>query len=216
MSIDIYNQQGERIGDVTVPENIFGVRWNAALVHQVYVAECGNARATYAHVKDRSEVRGGGKKPWAQKHTGRSRHGSSRSPLWTGGGVTFGPRNERSYTKNINRKMKQGALRAVLSRKLKEGEIRIVDTLAIASGKTKDAVHMLTRVTGNVRTPSTLIIAGESRVPIQKAARNIPKVVIGDASRLSLSECLNRQFIIFEKDALTAFISRATGVSDTQ
>jgi large subunit ribosomal protein L4 len=209
MSIDIYNQQGERIGDFAVPSGFFDVRWNAALVHQVYVAERGNAHKTYAHVKDRSEVRGGGKKPWAQKHTGRSRHGSSRSPLWSGGGVTFGPRNERSHAKGINRKMKQGALRAVLSKKLKEGEIRVVDTLAIATGKTKDAARALTRITGVTRVPSTLIIAGENRTTIQKAARNIPKVVIGGLSHLSLSECLHRRFVIFEKDALTTFVNRA-------
>ena len=105
MKFDIYNQQGKKISTYDATDNLFNLANNDALVHQVYTAKWSNRRKNYAHTKTRADVRGGGKKPWRQKGTGRARHGSIRSPLWVGGGVTFGPRNERVYKKKINRKM---------------------------------------------------------------------------------------------------------------
>ena len=116
----VYSQEGKKSGSVTLPEAVFGEKWNADLVHQVVVAMQANARQPIAHTKDRSEVRGGGRKPWAQKGTGRARHGSSRSPIWRHGGVTHGPRNDRDFSQKINRKMKVKALYAVLSKKFRE------------------------------------------------------------------------------------------------
>src|SRR5882724_5211705 len=136
----IYNVQGKETGKITLPESIFGLPWNADLVHQVVVAMQANARQNTAHTKDRSEVRGGGRKPWQQKGTGRARHGSSRSPIWKGGGVTHGPRNEKDYSQKINRQARQKALLVVLSRKLADKEIIFVDSLSLEAPKTKDAI----------------------------------------------------------------------------
>ena len=107
MKIETYNVKGEKIGTAELPEGIFGVAWKPALVKQVYDGEMANKRRPWAHTKTRGEVRGGGRKPWRQKGTGRARHGSIRSPLWVGGGVTHGPRKERSYEVKINKKMRR-------------------------------------------------------------------------------------------------------------
>ena len=104
MKTDIFNQQNNKVDIIDLPERIFGVKWNPDLVHQALMAQLANRRQPSAHVKDRSEVSGGGKKPWKQKGTGRARHGSNRSPIWKGGGVTHGPTKEKNFTKKINKK----------------------------------------------------------------------------------------------------------------
>src|SRR3989304_6264701 len=123
MEAKVYNQKGEPAGKVKLPENIFGLSWNADLVHQVMTSIASNKRAGTADVKGRGEVRGGGRKPLKQKGTGRARHGSTRSPIWVGGGVTHGPLTEKNFTLKISQKMRQGAIFAVLSQRLKEGEV---------------------------------------------------------------------------------------------
>jgi len=125
----VYNQQGEKVGQVDLPAELFGVPLNRDLVHQVVVTQMANSRQVLAHTKDRSEVRGGGAKPWRQKGTGRARHGSIRSPIWVGGGVAFGPTKERVFAKKINKKMKRQALFMVLSSKVKDKEIVLLDKI---------------------------------------------------------------------------------------
>jgi large subunit ribosomal protein L4 len=137
MEAILYNNKGEKAGKVEVPESIFGLQWNADLVHQVTVGMQANARQPVAHTKTRGEVRGGGKKPWQQKGTGRARHGSSRSPIWKGGGVTHGPRNDKVYAKKINQKMRQKALLVTLSRKFKDGEVIFVDSIEMQEPKAR-------------------------------------------------------------------------------
>ena len=139
----IYNQKGDESGVIELPENVFAVKWNADLVHQVVVSMNSVARSNVAHTKNRGEVRGGGKKPWQQKGTGRARHGSIRSPLWVGGGVSGGPRNEKNFDKKINKKMKAKALYTILSAKFKKGEVLFVDDLSMRAIKTKDARGVL-------------------------------------------------------------------------
>lgn len=139
----IYDQNGKEKGKVELPDTIFGLPFNADLVHQVVVSMTSNMRNPIAHTKDRSEVRGGGKKPWRQKGTGRARHGSIRSPIWRGGGITFGPRNDRNFDKKINRKMKIKALLTVLSQKMRDGEILFVDDIKMSEVKSKDAKGIL-------------------------------------------------------------------------
>lgn len=143
METKIYNIEGKEAGKLTLPENIFGLPWNADLVHQVVVSMQANARQSTAHTKTRGEVRGGGRKPWQQKGTGRARHGSSRSPIWKGGGVTHGPRSDKNYEVKINRAMRQKALLVTLSRKYKDGEVIFVDSLEMNAPKTATAKAMM-------------------------------------------------------------------------
>lgn len=135
----IFSMSGEKVGSISLPESIFGAPWRSDLVHQVTTAMQANARQNRAHTKNRAEVSGGGKKPWKQKGTGQARHGSSRSPIWRHGGITFGPRSERDYSEKINRKMRIGALLSVLSRKAKDGEVIFVDKFIFAEPKSSVA-----------------------------------------------------------------------------
>ncbi len=137
IKISIYNQKAEAVGDMKLSDKVFGVKANEALVHQAMVAQMSNERQVLAHTKDRSEVRGGGKKPWRQKGTGRARAGSTRSPIWIGGGVTFGPRKDRNFSKNINKKMKQKAMFMALSDRVKSGNMAVLDKLEVGEFKTK-------------------------------------------------------------------------------
>ncbi len=143
MEHKIYSTSGKEVSKVKLPEDIFGLPWNADLVHQVVTSMLSSARTAIAHTKDRSEVRGGGKKPWRQKGTGRARHGSSRSPIWTGGGITFGPRNEKNFDRKINKKMKTKALYTILSQKMRDGEVLFVDSIDFKEPKTSVAKEMI-------------------------------------------------------------------------
>lgn len=144
----IYDLAGKSAGSVSLPEAIFGLSWNADLVHQVVTSMRTDARAHFAHVKTRGEVRGGGKKPWKQKGTGRARHGSTRSPIWVGGGVTHGPRNDQNYDRKVNKKMKAKAVFTILSRKLRDGEVLFVKDLALSAPKTKTAKEVIAKLGG--------------------------------------------------------------------
>ncbi len=148
METKIYSQTGKEKGSITLPEDIFGLSWNADLVHQVVQGMRSNERTPIAHTKTRGEVRGGGKKPWQQKGTGRARHGSTRSPIWVGGGVAHGPRNDKNYTRKINKKMKTKALFTILSAKLRDGEILFIESINLPASKTKEAKEFI----GNIAT----------------------------------------------------------------
>src|SRR3989338_5705358 len=135
----LYNVQGEKTGDMELNDAVFGVKPKKSVVHQVYTALLANAREPWAHTKDKGDVRGGGKKPWRQKGTGRARHGSIRSPIWRGGGITFGPLNVRNYTKKVNKKMSQVAVRMCLTDKVNDARFIVLEALT-PSGKTKEMV----------------------------------------------------------------------------
>ena len=137
MLISLYNQKGETIGKVKLNPEVFGVKVKSSVVHQVVEAMLANAREAWAHTKTKGEVRGGGRKPWKQKGTGRARHGSIRSPLWVGGGVTFGPRNERNYKKKINKKMKTKDLFMCLSDKVASSQLIVLEDVSLEAPKTK-------------------------------------------------------------------------------
>ena len=130
MKINLYNQKGEKVGKTDLPDEIFNVEINSDLLHQVIVSQMANKRQSSAHTKDRGDVSGGGKKPWRQKGTGRARHGSRRSPIWVGGGVTFGPKSEKNYKKTIPQKMKRKALFMALSSKVNDDELILLMILA--------------------------------------------------------------------------------------
>jgi len=137
--LPVYDSKGKETGKVSLNEGVFGVKWNADLVHQVIVSAMSSSRSSIAHTKTRGEVSGGGKKPWRQKGTGRARHGSTRSPIWVGGGVAHGPRSEKNYDRKINKTMKSKALSVILSKKLKDGEIVLIDSITFSEPKTKEA-----------------------------------------------------------------------------
>ena len=143
MFVKTYDQTGKEVGQTRLPLEIFGVKMNQDVVHRVVLAQRANQRQITAHTKDRSEVRGGGKKPWRQKGTGRARHGSIRSPLWRGGGVTFGPRKERNFKQKINKKMRRKALFMVLSAKAKDNLLVILSDLKLEKPKTKLMAEVL-------------------------------------------------------------------------
>jgi large subunit ribosomal protein L4 len=144
LSAPVYNATGKEVRTIELPVELFGAKMNDALVHQVVVSMESNARNPIAHVKGRGDVRGGGKKPWKQKGTGRARHGSRRSPIWVGGGVTHGPTSDRNFSKKINKKMKDAALASVLSAKLADGEVLFVDMPEFKEPKTAEARKALT------------------------------------------------------------------------
>ncbi|MCX6712547.1 MAG: 50S ribosomal protein L4, partial [Candidatus Vogelbacteria bacterium] len=157
----IYNFEGKEIGKAELPEAIFGVKWNNDLVYQVTNALQANLRRPIADTKDRSEVRGGGKKPYKQKGTGQARHGSRRSPIWAGGGITHGPLSDKNYSQKVNKKMRTKAFFAVLSRKQKEGEVIFVQDLPVTEAKTKQAQIYL----------NNLAKAGFAKINYKKGSR---------------------------------------------
>lgn len=146
METKVFTKDGKEAGSVTLPVSVFGVAWNADLVHEVVVSMQSNARTSGAHTKDRSEVSGTGKKPWKQKGTGRARHGSRRSPIWAGGGVAHGPRSEKDYDKKINKKVRAKALAVTLSKKFADGEMIFVEALNFAAPKAADAKAIIKAV----------------------------------------------------------------------
>ena len=200
METKVYNIQGKEAGKVKVPESIFGLPWNADLVHQVVESMRANARGPVAHTKDRGEVRGGGKKPWQQKGTGRARHGSSRSPIWVGGGIAHGPRKERTYKKTITKGMRQKALLVALSRKYKDGQVLFLDKLEMNAPKTAEAkkVIMALSDTGiSLKKGNAALIALPSRHSATlKSFNNFSNVSIGSVADLNPVAVLSSKYLV--------------------
>jgi len=203
MKAEVYNQKGEVVEEMEVPQNIFDVAFNSDLVYQVYKSLLSNQRKPLAFTKDRSEVRGGGKKPWAQKGTGRARHGSIRSPIWKGGGVPFGPRQkEENWKKKINKKMKTASVKIILSQKLKDKEIKIIDKFELKEIKTKEFFNVLKQIFKKDITKSILVLLDKKEQNFKRAVKNIPKIEIANVSDVNILNLLNNKFVILSKEAL--------------
>jgi large subunit ribosomal protein L4 len=201
MEAKIYNIQGKEAGKLELPASIFGLPWNADLVHQVVMSMQSNARGPIAHTKDRGEVSGGGRKPWQQKGTGRARHGSIRSPIWKGGGVTHGPRNEKSYEKKINRQARQKALLVVLSRKAKDGEVIFVDKIQMEEPKAKIARGVLSALSKefsglNKKKNAALIALPDAHAPTHKSFHNFSNLEVIDVRNLNPVSVLSNKYIV--------------------
>lgn len=206
MEAIVYNQKGKESGKVNLPESVFGLKWNADLVHQVVTSMESNSRTPVAHTKDRGDVSGGGKKPWKQKGTGRARHGSTRSPIWVGGGVAHGPRNEKDYTKKINKKMKAKALYTILSSKFKEGKIVFIDSFSFAKPQTKEAVSVLeniSKINGfntltTKRKNSAIVALSSGNDNSKKSFSNISNILTEEVRNINPVDLLNYKYIIIE------------------
>ncbi len=204
MEAQVFTTDGKTKGKVALPESVFGVAWNPDLVHEVVVSMQSNARAGTAHTKDRSEVSGGGKKPWKQKGTGRARHGSNRSPIWRGGGTTFGPRSEKDYTKKINKKMRAKALASVFSKKQADGEVLFVDAITFAEPKTRDAKTMLRALSDGSKQASlatkrknaALIVLSERNLATEKSFRNFGNLSVAMAKDVNPVDLLTYKYVI--------------------
>ena len=200
MKVDVYNQNGEVTGGTNLPKEIFEVKINADLVHQVAVSLAANKRQISAHTKNRGEIRGGGKKPWRQKGTGRARHGSIRSPLWRGGGITFGPRTERVFGREIPKKMRRKALFMVLSEKVKNNQLVVLDKIELEKGRTKEMAKILQKLP--CKEQATLIAMPDYNKKIFLASRNIDKISIEDARNLNVLDLLNSKYLLLTKDSI--------------
>jgi len=203
MEAPVYDNKGTKTGTVQLPDELFNLPWNGDLVHQVVTAIGANARTTVAHTKDRSEVSGGGKKPWKQKGTGRARHGSRRSPIWRTGGVTFGPRNEKNFVQKVNKKMRSKALFTVLSQKLRDGELVFVDNLGTTEPKTKNAQTLIDGLKNDFekidyRRGSRALVALPARDEASELSfRNIPSVMVDEVRNLNAAQALGFKYVVF-------------------
>ncbi len=218
LEMPIFSMTGEKVGTTTLPDALFSAPWRADLVHQVTTAMQANLRQNRAHTKDRSEVSGGGRKPWKQKGTGQARHSSTRSPIWRHGGVTFGPRNERDYSEKINKKMRMGALISALSRKAKDGEIILVDKFAFAEPKSAIAKTTLAKLAASAgarslvakkKNAALLALASYDANAI-KSFSNFGNVMTEEARNLNPLSVMTSKYLIIEKpeEVFAALIAR--------
>lgn len=198
--VTLYNQEGKETGQIELDSSLFDVEINPALVHDAVVAQTANTREPIAHTKDRSEVAGTGKKPWKQKGTGRARHGSRRSPIWIGGGITFGPRNIRNFGMKMNKKARRKALAMVLTDKVIHGNLIAVEQLKAEEGKTKHLSALLSHLPFAGK--KTLILVEPENRDISTAARNIPNVETLPIHALNVVDLLKKPHVLISKDGI--------------
>ena len=196
-NVSVYNMEGKEVGTMELNDAVFGVEVNEHLVHLAVVAQLANKRQGTQKAKTRSEVSGGGRKPWRQKGTGHARQGSTRSPQWTHGGIALGPK-PRKYTVNLNKKVKRLAMKSALSSKVAAGEMIVVNKVEFDGIKTKNVVAMLK---GLKAAKKTLIITAESNEQIYKSARNIEGVKVATVNTLCVYDILNCDSFVVLKDA---------------
>ena len=209
METPVYNQKGKETGKITLSKDIFGLPWNADLVHQVVVSMTSSMRHPIANTKTRGEVSGGGKKPWQQKGTGRARHGSTRSPIWVGGGIAHGPRADKNFDRKVNVKARRKALHVILSQKLRDGEILFVDNLSFGAPKAKDAkvvLLALAQVKGfeklATKPKNAAIIAIDKKYPeLTKSFKNFGNVDLEELRTVNPVSVLNHKYLVIANPA---------------
>lgn len=195
--VEVLNINGEKVNEINLSDAIFGIEPNEAVVHQVVVAQLANKRQGTQSSKTRSEVRGGGRKPWRQKGTGRARAGTIRSPLWTGGGVVFAPK-PRDYRKAVNKKVKRLAMKSVFSAKVVDKELIVLDELKFQAPKTKEMATIL----NNLNAKKALIVLSEKDENVQKSAKNISGVETSLVNTLNVYDMLKYDVLVLTKDAV--------------
>jgi large subunit ribosomal protein L4 len=204
LDASVYSIAGKEVSTVTLPESVWGLPWNADLVHQVVTGMQSNARTGLANSRGRGDVSGGGKKPWRQKGTGRARHGSSRSPIWKGGGVTHGPTSDKNYDKKINKKTRTKALFVALSQKLRDGKVLFVDSVELKAIKTQDAMKAMegfAKVEGfktlnTKKQNNAFVIVPSKSATTAKSFRNIFHVTVEEVRNLNPVDVMNYRYLI--------------------
>ena len=211
----VYNQDGKEVDTFKLPENIFALPWRSDLVHQVVVSLMSNKRTNLAHTKDRSEVSGGGKKPWQQKGLGRARHGSTRSPIWVHGGVAHGPRKDKNYDRKVNKKMKAKALFTIISKKIRDNEVFFLDNLKVYAPKAKEGLAILknlSKIKGaeqilSKRANSAYVTVMKKDVNIDRSFRNFSNLKIDEWRNINPLDVLNYRYLVIDNPAeVTKFL----------
>ena len=200
-SVRVVDGKGKDKGAVELKPDVFGVEIRVPLLHQAVVRELADRRAGTHDTKGRSEVSGGGRKPWKQKGTGRARQGSIRATQWKGGGKPFGP-TPRSYAKALPREMRREALRAAVTARIADGALRVVDGSVASDGKTKGLVAALSAM--GVAAEPTLLVTATLGKPLARAARNVPWLTVEPPAHVSVYQLLRARHVIVEQAALTA------------
>ena len=200
MQIDLHTKAGKANGTVDLDDEIFGAQVNVPAMHQVVVAQLAAARSATSKVKSRGEVRGGGRKPWRQKGTGRARQGSIRSPQWVGGGVAHGPSGEQNYTKRVSKSLKRVALRSALSDRASSGDVRVIEDLTFDAPKTKDAIAFLDAMEFGTR--RVLVVTSSRDDVVMRSFRNLDRVHLLSVDQLNTYDVLVSDVVVFQSDAL--------------
>ena len=195
--VSVYNMDGSQVGDIELNDAVFGVEVNEHLVHMAVVSQLANNRQGTQSAKTRSEVSGGGRKPWRQKGTGHARQGSTRSPQWTGGGVVFAP-TPRDYSFKLNKKEKRIALKSVLTSKVAEGKLVVVDELKLDEIKTKKFVQVM----DNLKVEKALVVLNDMDTNVIASAANIPTVKTAQTNELNVFDALKYDTVVLTKDAV--------------
>ncbi len=215
LTVDVKDLTGEAVGTVDLPVRWFDGDISVAAMHQVVTAQLASARRGTSKTKTRAEVRGGGRKPWRQKGTGRARHGSIRSPQWAGGGVAHGPTGEENFTKRVNKKMKRAALRSALTDRARDGRVTVVRDLTFEAPRTKDAVAALEALAHT--DIKVLIVLAALDLPTVKSFRNLPDVHTLTVDQLNTYDVLDSDVVVFAEDALDLIGSgRRASTEDTE
>ncbi|MFW6148967.1 MAG: 50S ribosomal protein L4 [Atribacterota bacterium] len=199
VDMNVQSIEGEKIGEIKLNDDMFNAKINKHIVHQIVKRYLAEKRRGTASTKGRSEVRGGGKKPWKQKGTGRARAGTIRSPIWVGGGVIFGPEN-RNYGYSIPRKMRLVALKSVLSDKVKNNDIIILDKIELKNGKTKDLIYIFEKL--NINSDKIIIVIDKEDEIIKRAVHNLKNTIVITANKINTYDLVNYQKMLVTKGAL--------------
>ena len=198
-NVSVFNMEGNEVGTIELNDAVFGVEINENLVHQAVVLQLANNRQGTQKAKTRSEVSGGGRKPWRQKGTGHARQGSTRAPQWTGGGVVFAP-VPRDYSFKMNKKEKRAALKSVLTSRVQENKIVVLDELKLEAVKTKDFVEVMS----NLKVENALVVTAAQDNNVVLSARNVPGVETSVAANINVDDVLNHRTLVVTKDAVAS------------
>ncbi len=201
MELSLKNMQGATVGSIEVSDAVFDTPLNKALIHQVMVAQLANKRTGTHSTKTRAEVRGGGRKPWRQKGTGRARQGSIRSPQWRGGGVTFGPK-PRDYSQATPKKMRRAAIKALLSQKVRDGEITVVEEFVLPAFKTQEVLKALAGLEIATSTKTLVVNKANSQKDLWQACHNLQRVKSIPAAILNTIDLLNYDHLVLSVEAV--------------